>query len=215
VNTLNYILKKYNLYPKQRSPIEIPNQNRYDLASLFNEVGFKVGAEIGVERAVYSKALCRRIRGVKLYCIDFWETYFRVHKDLKRKHPKFKRCDEFYEISKKRLEQYDARLIRKSSMEAVKDFKSNSLDFVYIDANHEFKHVVDDISEWVKIVRPGGIISGHDYCRRTDWRYLCQVVEAVNGYTQAYQIKPWFVMGRKETIKGEVRDTPRSWFWVK
>jgi len=215
MKALDYIFKKYNLNPNQRSPIEIPNQNRYHLAHLFNELGYKTGAEIGVEEATYSKAICERVKNVKLYCVDPWKVYRRRHKDFNRKEPDQKMCDEFYEISKKRLEPYNARIIRKTSMEAVKNFEPNSLDFVYIDGHHEFRHAVDDISEWIKIVRTGGIISGHDYCRRKDWRYLVQVVEAVKGYTQAYHIKHWFVMGRKEIIEGEARDACRSWFWVK
>ena len=51
-------------------------------------------------------------------------------------------------------------------MDAVKDFADRSLDFVYIDANHEPQFVEEDIREWSKKVKVGGIVSGHDYALR-------------------------------------------------
>jgi hypothetical protein len=43
------------------------------------------------------------------------------------------------------------------------DFDDESLDFVYIDANHRPDFVREDIREWTKKVKKGGIVSGHDY----------------------------------------------------
>ena len=105
-------------------------------------------------------------------------------------------------------------------MEAVKDFKDNSIDFVYIDGNHTYDYVTQDITEWSKKVRKGGIVSGHDYgwwyhsqkmLKRTDGR----VDLAVKTYTHTNNIHPWFVLGRRKMIKGETRDSHRSWFFVK
>ena len=53
--------------------------------------------------------------------------------------------------------------IRKSSMEAVKDFENESLDAVYIDAAHEEEFVREDIREWRKKIKPGGLLCGHDF----------------------------------------------------
>jgi len=48
-------------------------------------------------------------------------------------------------------------------MDAVGDVADESLDFVFIDADHKYVSVCDDIREWSKKVRIGGIVSGHDY----------------------------------------------------
>jgi hypothetical protein len=37
----------------------------------------------------------------------------------------------------------------------------------------------------------------------------------LQGYTEAYRIKPWFVLGAKQADDGEIRDRWRSWMWVK
>ena len=40
-----------------------------------------------------------------------------------------------------------------------------SLDIVFIDANHAYSHAIRDIKTYMKKVKPGGIISGHDLDR--------------------------------------------------
>lgn len=47
--------------------------------------------------------------------------------------------------------------------EACLQFEDNSLDFVYIDAEHTEKGVADDIKCWYSKVKIGGVIAGHDY----------------------------------------------------
>jgi hypothetical protein len=42
-------------------------------------------------------------------------------------------------------------------------FEDNSLDFVYIDANHTYEGVKEDIKYWYPKVKPGGLLLGHDY----------------------------------------------------
>lgn len=39
----------------------------------------------------------------------------------------------------------------------------HSLDFVYLDARHDYESVVEDLEAWFDKVRPGGILAGHDY----------------------------------------------------
>ena len=52
-----------------------------------------------------------------------------------------------------------------TSKEAAKKFESKSLDLVFIDANHTYEAVKEDIALWLPKVRLGGVICGHDYHR--------------------------------------------------
>lgn len=52
---------------------------------------------------------------------------------------------------------------RMTGKEAAKLLPQQSLDFVYLDARHDFESVYDDLLTWVPMVKPGGIIAGHDY----------------------------------------------------
>ena len=53
-------------------------------------------------------------------------------------------------------------IIEKSSLEAVKTFQDNSLDLVFLDADHRYLKVIDDLNAWWPKVKPGGIFCGHD-----------------------------------------------------
>jgi hypothetical protein len=194
------------------TPYEIPDCNREDLPAFFKEMGYKVGVEIGTAKGVYAEIICKA--GLKLYAIDPWIDYadYRSTKVSEWQ----KELDHQYQQTVDRLKPYDCTIIRKTSMEALNDFADESLDFVYIDGNHEFKYVVEDIHEWSKKVRKGGCISGHDYLYTMPraWDRI-HVKDVLPAYTKAYGIKPWFVVGRKDKVPGEKRDGFRSWFWLK
>ena len=49
------------------------------------------------------------------------------------------------------------------SKEAVKEIADDNLDLIYIDADHAYEHVKEDIKIWYPKVRKGGIVCGHDY----------------------------------------------------
>jgi predicted O-methyltransferase YrrM len=53
--------------------------------------------------------------------------------------------------------------IYKPSVEASKGFEDESLDFVYIDANHSYQSVKDDLNVWYPKLKVGGVICGHDF----------------------------------------------------
>lgn len=50
-----------------------------------------------------------------------------------------------------------------SSEEAAEHFHDGFFDMVYIDASHLYEDVKKDINLWLKKVRDGGVMSGHDF----------------------------------------------------
>lgn len=199
---------------KSRLPIEIPNTGRDQLADCFGAIGLKEGAEIGVERGNYSEQLCQRNPGLHLHCVDAWAAYAGY-----REHVSQEKLDDFFTSTQARLAAHHVTFHRGFSVPVANDFADNSLDFVYVDAAHDLINVINDLHAWIPKVRPGGIVSGHDYCLRSskDGRGAVpvHVVEAVTAWTQSYHIYPWFVLGTKAILDNEVRDRPRSWFWIK
>jgi len=53
--------------------------------------------------------------------------------------------------------------MKEKSADAVKFIADNSLDFVYLDGNHDYEFVVKDISLYYPKLKIGGLLSGHDY----------------------------------------------------
>ena len=204
--TRAYIINKWDLNISTPIPIQIPNSSRTALAQLFRDLGYRVGAEIGTLGGDYAKNLKKNNPDLILYCIDPWEIYDGIQYFDQNKLTKY------YNLAMQQLNEFkDVHIIKKKSMDAVKEFKDNSLDFVYIDANHELPFVIEDLFYWSKKVKPGGIISGHDYLivneEYDDWQN--DVKAAVKCYTETYQIKPFFVMD-----EGTIKRTG-TFLWVK
>ena len=194
-------------------PARIPDANRSDLPQFFKDMGYHVGAEIGVDKGEYSQELLDA--GLELYSIDPWLYYSDYP------HPKGQeRLDFLHEHTKRTLAQYGdkSHILRKTSMEAVGEFEDGSLDFVYIDGHHGFKYIAEDMWEWSKKVRKGGVISGHDYAktRHVEIRdpFVLHVAPAVDAFTKCLNIKHWWLIGSDESVPGEKRDTFRSWLWI-
>lgn len=202
--TLGYIVKKYNLNidgAKSNLPVVIPGLSRNLLAQLFAELDFKRGVEIGVQGGKFSKILCEANPRMEFYGIDPWLEYPELAVWGEQSGQ-----DAGYEIAKARVPA-NCTLIRKKSMDALSDFPDGYFDFVYVDGNHEFVYATMDIHFWLHKIREGGILAGHDY-RPYYPRSFIHVFQVVNAFTQAYDIKPWFVTDYD-------MEKVRSFFWVK
>ena len=191
-NTL--IWKKFLIAEGDHLPFSpgLLTANRNHLAELFFELGYTRGAEIGVEFGRFSRVLLGSNPNLTLLCVDPWTAYSRASQ---------RRQNKYYAYVQNKLAPYKHELIRKTSMDALTVVPDESLDFVYIDAAHDFDNVMKDIIGWVHKVKKGGIVSGHDYCNFYDGG----VVYAVNAYTQAHNIQQWYV----------TREHGPSFFWVK
>ncbi|MDO8487691.1 MAG: class I SAM-dependent methyltransferase [bacterium] len=204
--TLEYLIQKFNLDINTRPPIEVGQINRTIMTKTLGELGFRVGAEVGVAQGHHAKVICENNPQILLYAIDIWDLYpgYEEYSDRIRK---------YYQEAQERLALYNCKLVKKFSMAAVEDFADNSLDFVYIDGAHDYKNVAMDICEWSKKVKVGGIVFGHDY-KRSRGKYRVDVKDVVPSFCYAKEVRPWFVL--KNDIKDPLfgQDNP-GWMFVR
>lgn len=71
-------------------------------------------------------------------------------------------------------------LLEMDSVQAAQQIEDNSLDLVFIDADHSYEAVVADIVAWLPKVRSGGVLCGHDY-----WQGHPHSLPAVDGVKKA------------------------------
>jgi len=187
-----YLHRSYRRWFPQVSPVRIPGMKRKQLGNIFRALGYKKGAEIGVRKGEFSQHLCHAVPNLELTCVDLWDAYY--HFDAKS-------AAAHHKEARERLARYRVNLVKKLSRQAAFDVPDESLDFVYIDADHRFDFVMEDLIAWGRKVRSGGIISGHDYYRFRN----AGVVQAVDLYTRMHGIEEWFITDEKEA----------SFFWVK
>ncbi len=173
---------------------------RKHLCQLFRSMGFSYGAEIGVWEGKFSDQICLANEGVQLLCVDPWAPYaaYREKKNDKE------RLDSAYRETQARLAPYNCTIVRKTSTAAARDVADRSLDFIYLDANHEEPFVRDDLAVWAQKVRSSGVVAGHDYGVNPRKSFI-QVKPAVDAFVQAHGIAPLYVLAAEKS---------NSFFWI-
>jgi hypothetical protein len=63
------------------------------------------------------------------------------------------------------------------SLVAASRYEDKSIDFLFLDAAHDYANISRDITAWLPKVKPGGIISGHDYKAWRDFGVIDAVTE--------------------------------------
>ncbi len=138
-----------------------------------------IAVEVGVQGGGFAAFMLKKTNPKKLFLIDCWhhqdpnvydDEEANVEEDLQ---------EQLYQETKKRFAK-DSRVVimREFSKDAVTKFADESLDWVYIDANHSYEAAKEDIDLWWPKVKKGGMLSGHDYAVRPSFG----VVQAVNEF---------------------------------
>jgi len=178
-------------------------KDRIELAEHFNELGFTLGAEIGVADGRYSKILCEKIPNLELIGVDTYAPYLGNWRDQEYQ-------DEAYRQAKDKLKGFDVDLMKTTGVEASLTVEDGLLDFVFIDGDHYFDNAMLDIILWSKKVRKGGIVSGHDYYKSN--KGTVQVMKAIDTYAEIHNIKLNII---KSKTDGHKDDRVPCWWFVK
>jgi hypothetical protein len=132
----------------------------------------KLGAEIGVKKGQFTAYMLKHFPQLTMVAVDPWEPQPGANEDYLGWD-----FDAIYETYLENTKLYRARIreFKGYSHEAADCVSDHSLDFVFIDAQHDYLSVKLDIKLWLPKVKPGGLISGHDYAEK-----FPGVVQAVN-----------------------------------
>ena len=147
------------------------------IASWVRENAWTSGAELGVADGTTLEFLMRTCPELKMLGVDVWnERAARPGKTFSNEKCRCKFCAATKE-SRRRLtmeqreqrargiaEKYGrAKLLKVTTNQASRTVSDGAFDFVFIDADHSFEGVSGDIADWMKKVRPGGRLIGHDF----------------------------------------------------
>jgi len=130
-------------------------------------------AEVGVCLGVLSKKLLRKLPTLTLLMIDKWaeepaNSPYRSADSDGRKSQKQLDEERSLAISRTNFAQDRRCVIVGDSLSVAKLLADESLDLVFLDADHTYNAVLADLRAWFPKVRPGGVLSGHDFVRRND-----------------------------------------------
>jgi len=163
--------------------------NRWQVIALWlNGHNPKTGAEIGVKEGRFISYLLTAYKGLTMYAVDPWEDQPGEAEDYIGWN-----WNDIYKEYRRKVEPYAGRFIelRTYSEQAAEQVPDGSLDFVFIDAQHDYESVKQDIGLWFPKVRTGGLISGHDYCKK--FPGAMQAVNEVFGRPMAGPNDVWGV----------------------
>jgi len=151
-----------------------------------------ISVEVGVWRGDFSNDIMRILNPVKFYGVD----PYRLHDDYGDcpdpvEYANQQNLDHLYHRVAQRYEGWaGAELLRTTGVEAAQRFADSSLDLVYIDGDHSREFVSNDIRAWWPKIRPGGILSGHDYTPGNPQKgHIYGVIEAVDEHCNRYGVQ--------------------------
>lgn len=141
---------------------------RFGLDAMFR------GVEVGVWCGETSARLLSTFPGLYLMMVDSWSGDV----DKTRPQSRFTWAKGF---AMNVVRNFEARatVCEATSAEASRTVLNNSVDFVFLDAAHDYGNVARDIAcWWPKVRRGGGVMCGHDY----GGRHAAGVVPAVDEF---------------------------------
>lgn len=141
----------------------------YDLApALITETGVKRGVEVGVWQGTLSRILIERYGVAHLTLVDEWMVRrFCTGQAVLTVGPGYTQQEMENAAGLVGLfaAQHPDRVtvMRMSSLQAAARLPDHSMDFVILDASHDYSSVRDDLAAWGRKVRVGGLLMGDDY----------------------------------------------------
>lgn len=131
----------------------------------------EIGSWKGKSAAFMAVEIINSKKNISFDCVDIWKIDNRYIKD---DNPESNILYEIFINNTKSLSNV-INPIRMDSIKASKTYEDNSIDFVYIDANHKYDYVKNDIEAWFPKVKKGGVIAGHDYDK--NWPGVIKAVD--------------------------------------
>ena len=148
-----------------------------------------VCAEIGVWQGEFSSRILELTAPSKLHLIDPWafQPEFSARGYGGRVAKSQAEMDRLYERVRARFAtRANVAIHRDTSTHGLGEFRDGFFDWVYIDGNHYYDYVREDLHLALQKVRPGGLITGDDY----DWGALegFPVRQAVHDFLRDHAI---------------------------
>lgn len=156
------------------------------IGDLIEQNCLKLGAEIGVQQGETFNYLLKRFPELKLYAVDRWapqpsaalQTYYSWNHSHNEARVRY-----LADTTERGI------VLKGNSADMADKVDDNSLDFVFIDADHSVRGVYCDMRAWWPKVRLNGFVMGHDF----NWPSVEFVVVGLLGRVNFGDDNVWWV----------------------
>lgn len=131
------------------------NLNCLDLLGTF--------VEVGVLRGDFADQVVSLWKGDSVILVDSWASLTPGTPDQVATLNQAQHDDNYRHVKQRFYEDTRVSTLKLNSQQASVRFDDESLDCVYLDADHSYVGVTQDLEAWWSKVKDGGLLSGHDY----------------------------------------------------
>lgn len=182
---------------------------RFDISKkLIENIVNPICVEIGTHEGYFADNLLSSNPTATLYCIDPYLKYDEYEDGINL----ITGDDLFHKTFEKLTTKYGKRVIfiKELSSKAI-DLIPDKIDFLYIDGNHTYKYVYEDIENYYNKVKSGGYIMGDDAVdtdeNKRDKNGDVFIEWSSGCYGNYGVIKAFTDFVTKNNLKGEIIDT--------
>lgn len=171
------------------------NKFKFDRNKLMSVIGnhidgVDVAVEVGTYKGEFAVSMIDRLDPEKFYAVDPLKLYPGMNSNPGYEFARQSLLDQLAEKVEHTMNVRGHKLIRETSEVASQQFDDDSIDVVYLDADHSYKGCRNDIDYWFPKVKPGGILAGHDYCNGNVAKgHVYGVIQAVAQLVDEYDLE--------------------------
>jgi hypothetical protein len=138
--------------------MKIDQTPSYNLAS-------GICVEVGTWQGEFTESILSKSDVTKVFCVDPYKHFSNgEYPDGMNNLTQIDFDNLFSKTSSRLTSRFSNKVefIRELSLDASSKFQDNSLDYVYIDGNHDYKYVLNDLKAWYPKIKVGGYLCGDD-----------------------------------------------------
>jgi hypothetical protein len=145
------------------------NKFEFDRNMMMSVIGkyisdVQVAVEVGTYKGDFAVSMIDQLNPAMFYAVDPLRLFPGMNSRPGYEFVRQSLLDRLADQVKHKMSVRGHALIRETSEKASQQFEDNSIDVVYLDADHSYTGCSNDIDFWFPKVREGGILAGHDYC---------------------------------------------------
>lgn len=148
--------------------------------------------EVGCYKGRSTRAIADNCNGAKVYAVDPYHGNYLYDDGRVFKSMDDKIMNQFYHNLKDHLTSGKVTHHRETLDSFVKNLEEKP-DFIFLDGDHRYDEVMNDIRNSLKVLSNGGILSGHDYTHK-DWPGVKKAVSEIFGKVNLVDSIWWTVL---------------------